>query len=263
MKSILNNRMGYQSQLSFKKYSLYCTKWEPHPLHYSVRCSARFCDHVNTDTHLNVIRNNLYILIAIWNWDTSTWFNMTMSVQNKRAWFSVTHHRYTILSGGSPAIMVEDLLNPRKLPDTNPCNFFFGNFQQILTETLCNNFVNLWLWSARINAHKTSVALQRNSQRTNLYKPKNFIIKLGTWHNSSGHICKHYVNQESIQMRFSPYLTRQFLLTPNCSCIHELIINNFHRGNELLNHAACLVPHQSKAEIWNRERIYRMPLIKT
>ena len=51
-------------------------------------------------------------------------------------------------------------------------------------------------------------------------------------------------------MRFSLYLTRQFLPTPNCSDIHELIINNFHRGNKLHNHAArLLVPHQSKAQI--------------
>ena len=28
-----------------------------------------FCDHVNSDTHLNIPRTNLYILIAIWDWD--------------------------------------------------------------------------------------------------------------------------------------------------------------------------------------------------
>ena len=130
---------------------------------------------------------------------TSTWFNMAMPGQNKHAWFSATHHRYTILSRGSPAIMVEGLPNRPKLPDKNLCIFFFGNIQQILTDTLHKNFVKLWLWSARINAHITSVTLKKKFPCTDLCKPNNCITKLGTCHISLGHIRQSGIRSNAVQ----------------------------------------------------------------
>jgi hypothetical protein len=80
---------------------------------------------------------------------------------------------------GSPAIMVEGLLIQPKLPDKNLSNFFFGEFLANSDRGTAQEFCEtVTVKCENQRAHKCCAT--KKFPCTNLGKPNNSIIKLGT-----------------------------------------------------------------------------------
>jgi len=68
------------------------------------------------------------------------------------------------------------------------------------------------------------------------------------------HFLRTCINTTSIRRPFERGSVRILQDSSYLLQIALALVNNFHRGNELFDHAARLVPHQSKAEIWNNRK---------
>jgi hypothetical protein len=186
MKSILNNRInGLSITTVFQAilFILHQVRTRPITLSSQTFCLVLWpCKYWHSPKPAKKQPVNSYSNLGPrWPPPGSTW---QCQGQNKCAWFSATHHSYIILLRQSPAIMVEGLLNRPKLPDKNLCNFFFGKFSTNSDRDTAQQFCTTVTVKCKNQcAHKCCTT--KKFPCTNLC---NFIIKLGTWHTSSGHI---------------------------------------------------------------------------